>query len=427
MKNTNKKIFSAIATAALLFNSVGAVFAETTSLVISGNGADSSNTTNIEVQHSNSVVQTNTANITNSVNADSSTGSNSANKNTTGAVSIETGDASTGVAITNAANSNVAQQSGCCLEDASIEISGNGADSHNDANLTLGTSTELFQTNVAEIRNDVDADSSTGRNDAYKNTGGDVAVKTGFADTTVLIDNQANSNFARIGGGEGSGAVSMRIMGNGADSNNDIDLELNHSLSLLQDNYADIRNDVDAESETGKNEADRNTGGEVMIETGDAATGVGIDNMANFNVADLDCGCLLDIEAKVAGNGADSENEIEAKLVDDRLAFQSNDYSCEGQEVYGLRGFGGGHKNACNDVDADATSGDNEVNESTGEADGDPSVMTGDADTLVDLSTSANSNVLSDGGDFEMPEFDFDFDFGSNFGFMWAWFHGMSM
>lgn len=428
MKNTQKKVFSAIATAALLANSVGAVFAETTSLVITGNGADSHNTTGVAVQNTTSVVQDNYANISNNVNASSSTGSNSANKNTNGEVSISTGDASTGVAVSNSANSNVANIEGCCAVDASVEISGNGADSRNEAGLSLGTSTEVFQTNVAHIDNDIDADSDTGNNEADKNTGGNVEVTTGNADTTVLVDNVANSNLARVGGGNGEGgSVSLRIMGNGADSKNEIGLALERSLSLLQDNYANIENDVDADANTGENEASKSTGGDVMVDTGDASVGVGVDNMANFNVADLDCGCLLDIEAKVAGNGFGSENEIAAKLVDDKLAFQTNVYSCDEGGLFEYAKFGGHKDQGCNNVDAEAETGDNAVAKSTGEADGDPSVTTGNADTLVDLSTTANSNVLTEGGESEWPEFDFDFDFGSNWALLWGWFHGMSM
>jgi len=427
MKKNYKKVFSAIATAALLFNSVSAVFAETTSLVITGNGADSENTTNVSVQSTNSVVQDNTANITNTVNASSSTGYNDANKNTGGDVKVETGDASTGVSVSNTANSNVAQVNGCCDTNASVEISGNGADTDNTANLDLGTDTQVFQTNEANIKNNVWAGSDTGYNDANKNTGGNVTIKTGDADTTVLIDNKANSNLAKVGDGSGAGSVSLRILGNGADSENTINLDLNRSLVLEQDNYASIRNNVDASSESGNNDAKENTGGNVKVETGDASTGVGIDNLANFNVADLNCGCLLDVLAKVAGNGADSENTINAKLVDDRLAFQTNDYSCGGYDLpsWGFESLSYGKK-ACNDVNADSSTGDNQVKESTGSVfGGDPTVKTGDASTLVETSTTANSNVLSDGTGLELPGVDFNFDFGVNWSLLWAFFHSV--
>jgi hypothetical protein len=423
MTNTQKKLLSAIATGALLFNSVVPVFAETTSLVISGNGADSDNTVSVEVVSSTTVTQANTADISNNVDANSSTGGNEANKNTGGTVKVDTGDASSAVSVENTANSNIAKVDGCCASSADVEISGNGADSDNEANLGLTTETKVFQNNVAEIKNRIDADSSSGGNEANKNTGGDVKVETGNATTGVLIMNKANSNIAEIGGG-GAGSVSLKILGNGADTDNNIGLTLARSLSLTQDNKADISNKVEADSKTGKNEAEENTGGNVKIDTGDASTGVAIDNIANFNYADLDCGCLMDVLAKVAGNGADSDNSIKAGLVDGRLIFQTNLYSCGEQP----RGCCGGGEKACNDVDADSSTGGNEIEESTaGVYGGDPSVETGNADTYVETSTTANSNVLSNGASYELPEFDFGFDFGVgvNWAAMWAWFMGM--
>lgn len=428
MTKLQKKIATAVASAALLANSVLPVFAQTTTLVITGNGADSSNEVNLSQQSSTTVVQDNVANISNNVDADADTGNNDANYNTGGSVSIKTGDASTGVAVSNTANSNVAHVDGCCTVDADVEISGNGAKSENEANLALDTATTVFQTNYAYLKNTVDADSDTGDNDANYNTGGSVSIETGDADTTVLIENKVNSNLARVGGGDGQGgSVSLRILGNGAESDNDINLALKRSLTLSQDNLASIKNKVDADADTGDNDANYNTGGSESIETGDATVGVGIDNLANFNFADLDCGCLLDVLAKVAGNGYKSENELNAALYDSKTAFQTNEYVCG---KYGLSElwYRKHDKKACNDVDADADTGNNDVKKNTGHPGVDPSIETGDAVTLVDIETKANSNVLTEGGlDLpELPEVEWDFDFGFNWLLWWGMLSGIS-
>ncbi|MBI3443342.1 hypothetical protein HY008_01600 [Candidatus Woesebacteria bacterium] len=436
MSKFQKKVASVIAGGALLLNMALPVLAQsTTSLVITGNGADSDNTENVTIQSSTTVVQDNTAKISNDVDASSDTGNNDANKNTGGDVTVQTGDASTAVAVSNEANSNVADVNGCCSVDAWVEISGNGADSDNDASLKLKTDTSVFQTNDAKIKNDVDADSDTGSNDAEKNTGGDVTIATGDADTAVVISNKANSNWAQIGNGGGNGSVSLRILGNGADSDNTINLSLARSLTLVQDNFADIKNKVDADSDTGNNDANKNTGGDVTIETGDASTWVGIDNLANFNWADLNCGCLLDVSAKIAGNGWKSDNDINATLSDSKAAFQTNDFVCgkDGHDGWGLDLVDGWdhhpkHKKACNDVDADSDTGSNDAEKNTGFHEGDPTLIeTGDAETLVEVATTANSNVLSEGSGPEFPEFDFDFDFdfGSNWALWWGWLGGI--
>ncbi|KKQ43272.1 MAG: hypothetical protein US60_C0005G0032 [Microgenomates group bacterium GW2011_GWC1_37_8] len=432
MTDFQKKVASAIAAGAILFNTALPVLAQSTSLVVTGNGADSDNDVNLSQQTTTTVVQNNVANISNNVDADADTGGNDANYNTGGSVSVKTGDASTGVGISNTANSNVAEIEGCCATDVDVELSGNGYNSDNTANLKLENSTDVFQTNYAKIKNEVDADSDTGDNDANYNTGGSVSIETGDADTTVLIENKANSNSARIGSGGGNGSISLRILGNGADSDNDINLAFKRSLVLTQDNLADIRNKVDADADTGNNDANYNTGGAVGIDTGDASVGVGIDNMANFNSADLNCGCLLNVLAKIAGNGYNSDNDINAALLDAKVAFQNNAYICghgypyPGNTVSELS-YGGYHKKACNDVDADADTGDNDVKKNTGDPGVDPSIETGDAATLVEIQNTANANVLTEGGGLDLPElpdFEWDFDFGFNWS-LWGWLVGL--
>src|SRR3989337_3824389 len=166
MTKLQKKIATAIATGALLFQTVIPVLAQSTTLVISGNGAETDNDINISQTTTTTVVQNNVANISNNVDADAETGENDQNYNTGGPVSLTTGDAATGVAISNTANSNVAEVNGCCDADVEVEISENGYKSDNEANLKLNTATNVFQNNSANIKNDVDADSDTGDNDA---------------------------------------------------------------------------------------------------------------------------------------------------------------------------------------------------------------------------------------------------------------------
>ena len=388
MTKIQKKFASAIAAGAMLFNVTLPVLAST-SLVISGNGADSDNETDVKINTTTNVVQTNSANISNYVKADADTGNNEANKNTGGDVKVETGDAATLVSVENTANKNVAEVDGCCDMDVDVLISGNGYDSKNDAKLRLDNATNVVQTNTANIKNYVKADADTGGNEANKNTGGDITVKTGDATTGVSISNTANANSAKIGGGSGAGSLSMWILENGADTRNKIKLYVDRDLNVVQTNNANIKNYVKAYADTGDNEANKNTGGEVEIETGDALAGVMIDNMVNFNAADVDCGCLMDVLAKIAGNGYDSKNKIKAYLNDDTNLFQTN------------------YADLKNKVKADADTGDNEANKNTGGVDGsDPSVYTGDAETYAEVENTSNLNeVGSSGSSWSFPTF----------------------
>ena len=395
--NYKKVLVSAAAGVSLLLNTAMPVFAGTT-LVISGNGSDSDNEAKIDVDQTTTVTQTNETSISNNVNATASSGGNSASRNTGGAVLVDTGDATTDVKVTNLANSNEATVD-CCManSDMDVLIEGNGADSKNKAKLDIDSSTNLYQTNDAKITNKVNADATSGENRANRNTGGDVEILTGKASTDVDIETAANSNSALVSSNGGTGSISLKILENGADSDNKIKLDFDHAVLLTQANDARVKNDVWANANSGDNRANRNTGGDVLVDTGDAHAGVEVDTMVNFNWADVDCGCLFDVFAKVAGNGDNSKNEIKAYLDDTTTVFQDN--SCGGYR--GPQGFEllfgrfGRHHKDCvsNYLDAYAGSGGNRADRNTGDPEGDPSVLTGNAETLVDVENSGGSNV----------------------------------
>lgn len=397
----NKKIASLLASGAMLLNVAGPVAAAQTSLQITGNGDSANSDINFNVNNKTSVTQINNADVYNDVNAKSSTGGNDANRNTGGLVEVSTGDATTEVSVSNSVNTNSADVDCCAANDVDVLISGNGVDTDNtvdlDMNKRKGPSIEVNQWNTAEVKNKVDAVADTGGNDADRNTGGDVSVSTGSATTSVALDTVANANSATVGGDGEDAELSVQILGNGDSSDNDVDLDLNSFVLLEQGNNADVYNNVDAYAFTGHNDAERNTGGDVEVDTGDATVDVTVDNMVNFNAADVDCGCGFDVLAKIGGNGVDSDNTIDA-------------YLGGGLEVGQYNG-GESDNEVDNFVDAFAKTGWNEVESNTGEADGDPSVDTGDAETTVEVETTGNSNLFGDGVDFDLPGMGFNFNF----------------
>lgn len=392
MTNLKGKIAAGIATGALLANAMTPMAFAGTEITISGNGAGSNNDAVVEVENDTTVNQTNKANFTNNIDGDSNTGSNDANRNTGGAVEISTGDATVDVTVSNSANQNWAEVDCCANNDVEVKISGNGADSKNTVNYDNagkeGNDITINQRNYADFDNNVKyLDAKTGNNDANRNTGGDVTIDTGDASVTVAVSNWANANSARVGGGDSEGSLSLWIMDNGADTDNDIVVELENDVDVDQRNKADFDNNVDGDANTGDNDANRNTGGEVEISTGDAEVDVTVDNMANFNWADINCGCTVnDLVAKVAGNGADSDNTINAFLESDQDADQRNDADFDNNVKY-----------------LDAKTGNNDANRNGGGGDYDPSIDTGDSDVMVDVSNSANTNGLG-GDEPEWPE-----------------------
>jgi len=107
-------------------------------------------------------------------------------------------------------------------------------------------------------------------------------VATGIATGALLANVLAPIAFAD---------TELTISGNGANSDNDIKIELENEVNIDQDNYANFDNNIDADANTGDNDANKNTGGDVEIKTGDAEVDITLDNSANINWVDVDCGC----------------------------------------------------------------------------------------------------------------------------------------
>ncbi len=428
MNKLFRRVAVSVATGSMIFGSFMPAALGQLNLEVTGNGSDSNNTLNLSSTNSTVVTQSNTANISNNVNVSADTGGNDAEDNTGGDVSVTTGDSDVSVGISNTANSNSASVDSCngCLGDLSVVISGNGSDSDNEVNLDVENTTHLTQSNYANVNNNVDIDSNTGDNDANDNTGGDVEVNTGSATTSVEVNNLLNANVASVSSGEEEGdGLSIWITGNGSDSDNTVNLGLESATVVTQANVANVNNDVDVDSDTGDNDAEDNTGGDVMIDTGDADVDVTVDTMANFNLADIMSCCLLSGTAKISGNGSDSENELNAEVLSAVFGTQANDYSCDGQNESWFPTLLGGKDSSdnCNDVDVDSDTGDNDANDNT-QFEGDPSVETGDAGATVGLSTTANANALTIGEDVLDDSMDFpDWDDLNHDGFLgwWAW------
>lgn len=394
------KISAALAAGSLLLSTVSPAFAATT-LEVTGNGSDSKSNVNFTQNRNVSVVQNNDANVENKIDVKANTGDNSADDNTGGDVKVKTGESKVEIEVSNLLNKNAASVDCCETGDVEVKVSGNGSDSENKASLDLGGKKEIFQNNNADVKNDVEVDQTTGKNDTDDNTGGDVTVETGKAWTGVKLLTAANANSAKIGGGDSNGgSLSAWITGNGSDSDNTIDLDLGGDTSIVQENNADVENDVDVDQETGDNSAEDNTGGNVKIKTGLAHAIVAVDNLVNFNVADVDCGCVLDVEAKVAANGTDSENEIKGELGNDLELFQGEKSNAD----------------LDNDVEVDGDTGDNDADDNTGAYDesSDPSIETGAAHSDTGITNAGNVNVFGQGD----VDLDLDFDWDSLLDFL---------
>lgn len=398
MTNFKKKVATAVVTSTMLLNVLAPLAHADTTLQISGNGANTNNDVNVKNTSNTVVSQTNNATVTNNVSSNATSGGNKANDNIGGEVVISTGDATSKTNIVNDLNKNIATVDNCnCDGDTLVKIADNLSGSNNDIDLNSGhhnysnsSDTTVYQNNNADVTNTVDANAKTGGNDANRNGGGEVTIVTGDAKTKVSVATIANVNSAVVGGNGDGGSLSLLILGNGSDTENDIDAKLNHDVLVNQDNDATVTNDVDAKAKTGYNDANDNIGGEVIISTGDAKTKVDVDNSVNFNFAEVGCDCEMDVTAKIDHNLTGSENDIKAKLGNDISVFQGD---AEGA---------GNLATLNNDVDAKAATGDNDAKRNGGDHDSDPAILTGDAKSVTDVSNSGNVNAYN--SDAEMPD-----------------------
>lgn len=410
MTKLQNKIASGMAGAAMLIASVApyAVAADVT-LQVSGNGSDSQSTVDVQKQSNTQVNQTNFAEVDNKIDVSSNTGDNEIEDNTGGNIDLETGNANQTVVVSNKLNSNVADVEECDCEggETDVLIEGNGTNSTNRVDLEQRTRVDVDQFNAADVWNNVDHYANTGRNDIEDNTGADIEADTGNATATTVITTEANSNWATVGGSNGNNdgqALSARILGNGSDSRSNVDLAVARSTRVGQTNFAEIDNDVETDLYTGKNDIEDNTGGEIDLETGNADAGILIENSANFNAAALDdCGCILDVLAKVDGNGTDSVNRLAATLRNNKVVDQFN-----GCGEYGIReGFYFGEGDCFeNEVDVTGKTGKNDIEDNTGEADSDPALDTGNFDAYVEVMNEGGANYYGTApeSDWEMPE-----------------------
>lgn len=190
------------------------------------------------------------------------------------------------------------------------------------------------------------------------------AVATG----AILLNSFAAPAFA---------ATNVQISGNGSDSNNDAKIELKKSSNIVQNNTANVTNKVDVKADTGGNRANDNTGGDVKVKTGDSTVGVAVQNLLNKNSASIDCCENGDTSVKIAGNGSDSDNDVDLEVKKSNGIFQDNDADVE------------------NKVEVDSKTGDNEADDNTG---GEVEVSTGDSEVSVGIMNMLNSNFARIGG-----------------------------
>lgn len=312
-----------------------------------GNGTDSTNTASADVNNTNNTSQFNEADIANNMTLVADTGNNIASDNTNGDSSINTGDANVVANVLTFANNNIAggnvvytvvnvaedlignivmskeyiEAAGGCFEcgggDVLAANTGNGTGSTNTSDVAQNNTNNTFQTNDANIENNLIIDATTSNNQVSDNTNGNNSIQTGDANVDAQVLNVANSNVAggvwwlvlvneagnwvgkivgspdgtNMAGSSGTeftvdenGDVVATNSGNGSGSTNTADASVSNTNNTTQDNKINLVNNVNLTANTGGNKASDNTGGASQIQTGDANVVANIVNFVNNNI-----------------------------------------------------------------------------------------------------------------------------------------------
>lgn len=340
-------------------------------------GAFSNNTCTVNNTSNVQVNNVNDAKVTNDVNSHVSTGGNSANYNTLGG-DIVTGNASSTTTVSTVANVNTTKVVGGSAaggNTGSNHITGAGSEygygfgsnGNNAVYINNDQTVTVDNKNVADVKNDIDASSSTGGNTAKSNTG-PAFIRTGNGSLGVTAETHVNDNWTKVDSGAGSTGTSTA--GNyttGAFSDNSV--TLNNNSDIVVRNYNDmlVKNYVDANVETGDNWASYNTlGGDIV--TGKAQGGVDVNTEGNINTTSVQQ--AMGGFANMGSNsitGAGSENDTYVNN-DQMITVDNLNNQCMSEHSFSLFGFGGHHycdQGVVNDVDASANAGDNYANGNT--------------------------------------------------------------
>ena len=175
-----------------------------------------------------------------------------------------------------------------CCPDAgtNVTISGNGANSINQANLAQSTESIVSISQNADITNEVRGYASTGSNSAEGNMG-NVSIQTGdIKIKEIMFNDPVNSASVRVG--SGLGGVSIKIKENGSETENKISVQISKNNDVFVDQQAEFKNVSDWYLETGNNKANDNMG-DVDIETGDISFESFIKNFANIGGVEVSC------------------------------------------------------------------------------------------------------------------------------------------
>lgn len=206
-----------------------------------------------------------------------------------------------------------------------LSITDNGSGSQNIVTSQTSSNTQVQQSNTTSVQNTVQSSSNTGENNASDNTGGKTRIQTGDTDSATHISNDAiNTNISKNQTCNcPNTSTDVKISGNGSNSQNTADVSQTTTHQINQTNSVSVTNTTHVNADTGNNTASNNSG-TTLIETGAIHSNIDIQNSRiNFSI-DNQSETVSNQTIKIAGNGANSINDVVSHLNNSNQTFSSN-------------------------------------------------------------------------------------------------------
>ncbi|OGF69726.1 hypothetical protein A3H65_02260 [Candidatus Giovannonibacteria bacterium RIFCSPLOWO2_02_FULL_45_14] len=267
--------------------------------------------------------------------------------------------------------------------------------------------TEVTNDSTAEVATDGESAADTGANSANDNSG-TALISTGDANASADVINIVNTTITDSDGWLGIlnffasylGDLDLRTYGFSEACQDNCTI-LEGDLTVSNNNTAYITNDIIVRSGTGDNSASGNLGDGIIL-TGDANAAANVFNVANTNIIGSN---YLFLILNNFGSWAG-----------DLILPSKYEFNCctgEGDVI----ATNNNTAEIANGVSADAGTGDNEAN-----GNGSGLVVTGDANSVTNVVTQANTNIFGSDSVFIAFRFFGDWDgevFSAPDGFSW--------
>lgn len=164
--------------------------------------------------------------------------------------------------------------------------------------------------------------------------------------------------------------TTVEIVANGSESNNEVVVESTIDTNVSQNNDAVVKTVVTQSANTGDNQANQNTGGNVTIDTGSVETITTITTTTiNHNQVDTCCDTTSGTTTTITNNGAASANTATVTAASANTVTQTN------------------HADINNNPSQSADTGANQANQNTGNS---TTIHTGDINATA---TITNQNI----------------------------------